>query len=703
MITSRNSARIGLFVVLVTAFVLGFLWWANPRKPSAEKEITRATITKANAQRTEVSGSRDIMSRLRPGGLPEIDLRQKKSSALKLSAERETAAAILRQKISGVQIDFDAVTGAPSNITAVGKFLSKPDDAGAAKTDPLNAMRHFIDANAALFGHTSVAIAKGNARVTRDDVTAHSGLKTVVWHQELDGIPLFNTILKANLTKNGEVVTLSSHFLSDPAAAAKLPVQQRSAAIAQPVVDAPRAVSLVAASLNDAVPADRVVPRGSTDGMERMQRFAAPGLSDTTAKLTWMPMNSDELRLAWDVTTFSLSRNEMFRTVVDAESGEVLYRMSLTADISDATYRIYTTESPTPFSPGHESPTSLQPAEVNRILLTTPAMNTTASPNGWINDGNMETNGNNVDAHTDTDANNSPDLPRPNGGAARVFDFPLNLTQAPSTYRDASVTQLFYWTNFMHDRMYEMGFTESAGNFQVDNFGRGGLGNDPIQADAQDGSGTNNANFSTPADGSSGRMQMFLWTSPNPDRDGSFEAEVVLHEIGHGVSNRLVGGGTGISALSTRGMGEGWSDFYGLALTAEASDNPHGNWARAGYSRYLSSGWLSENYYYGARRYSYSTDMLKNPHTFKDIDPTQVDWHTSVPRNPTYAATQDATQVHYQGTVWSVMLWDMRANLILKHGFAIEFMGSCGSELGMRDWFVPTNILCVARKPKAGK
>jgi hypothetical protein len=205
----------------------------------------------------------------------------------------------------------------------------------------------------------------------------------------------------------------------------------------------------------------------------------------------------------------------------------------------------------------------------------------------------------------------------------------------------------------------------------VDNFGRGGLGNDPIQADAQDGSGTNNANFSTPADGSSGRMQMFLWTSPNPDRDGSFEAEVVLHEIGHGVSNRLVGGGTGISALSTRGMGEGWSDFYGLALTAEASDNPHGNWARAGYSRYLSSGWLSENYYYGARRYSYSTDMLKNPHTFKDIDPTQVDWHASVPRNPTYAATQDATQVHYQGTVWSVMLWDMRANLILKHGFAI--------------------------------
>jgi len=55
-----------------------------------------------------------------------------------------------------------------------------------------------------------------------------------------------------------------------------------------------------------------------------------------------------------------------------------------------------------------------------------------------------------------------------------VFDFPLDLTLAPSTYRDASVTQLFYWCNFMHDRMYEMGFTESSGNFQVNNFGCGG-------------------------------------------------------------------------------------------------------------------------------------------------------------------------------------------------------------------------------------
>src|SRR5207253_10294109 len=102
-------------------------------------------------------------------------------------------------------------------------------------------------------------------------------------------------------------------------------------------------------------------------------------------------------------------------------------------------------------------------------------------------------------------------------------------TQAPSTYRDAAVTQLFYWCNFMHDKLYELGFTEAAGNFQVNNFGRGGAGNDPVQADAQDGSGTDNANFSTPSDGSSGRMQMYIFDFPVPNRDACLDAELILH------------------------------------------------------------------------------------------------------------------------------------------------------------------------------
>src|SRR5690606_34856349 len=111
---------------------------------------------------------------------------------------------------------------------------------------------------------------------------------------------------------------------------------------------------------------------------------------------------------------------------------------------------------------------------------------------------------------------------------------------------------------------YDLGFTEAAGNFQTDNFGRGGLGGDPVQADAQDGLDLtdpfhqNNANMSTPPDGFSPRMQMYKFSGPNPDRDGDLDAEVILHEHAHGLSNRRVGGGMGLSTLQSVGMGEGW-------------------------------------------------------------------------------------------------------------------------------------------------
>ncbi len=582
-----------------------------------------------------------------------VDVRDVPSLAPGLEPMRKVALAALERSVPGVKVEFDAITGAPSYVQATGRFLTPP----LAKGQPARAaVEAFIDEHAALFGHTAAALK--TARVTREDVTAHNGMSTLVWNQQVNGVPVFKTIFKANVTRNGEIITLNDHFLASPVA---------QTSIAQATVNAPRAISLAAASVNDSVDEGSISGQGKATGAESRQSYMAKGLSDTIAQFTYMPMDASNVRAAWDVTTFSIANNEMFRIVVDAITGEVLYRTSLTSDISDASYRVFTSDSPSPFSPGYDTPNSTQPALVPRQLVTIQALNTTASPNGWINDGVTETLGNNVDAHTDTDANNSPDLPRPTS-ATRVFDFPLDLNLAPSTHKDASVTNLFYWSNIFHDRMYSLGFTETAGNFQTDNFGRGGLSNDAVQADAQDGSGTDNANFSTPADGSPGRMQMYLWTGPTPDRDGDFEMEVVLHELCHGVSNRLVGGGVGISANITGGMGEGWSDFYGLAMLAEASDDVNGTWARGAYSRYLISAGFTENYYYGGRRYPYSTNKLKNPLTLKDIDPTQASLHTGIPRHPFVGNVAD--QVHNMGNVWCVALWELRAKLITKHGFA---------------------------------
>ena len=115
------------------------------------------------------------------------------------------------------------------------------------------------------------------------------------------------------------------------------------------------------------------------------------------------------------------------------------------------------------------------------------------------------------------------------------------------------------------------------------------------------------------------------------------------------------------------GMGEGWSDCYSLSLLSEAGDDVDGVYAISAYSMYGFGG-LTPNYYFGIRRYPYSTDLSKNPLTFKDIDPTQAAPHTGIPHSTVIGGPPD--EVHNMGEVWCVTLWEARANLIRKYGWA---------------------------------
>src|SRR5690606_24731981 len=74
-----------------------------------------------------------------------------------------------------------------------------------------------------------------------------------------------------------------------------------------------------------------------------------------------------------------------------------------------------------------------------------------------------------------------------------------------------------YTCNMLHDVLYHYGFDEQSGNFQETNYTGQGDGFDAVYAQAQDGSGTNNANFGTPPDGGPGVMQMYLWRTSNND------------------------------------------------------------------------------------------------------------------------------------------------------------------------------------------
>ena len=146
------------------------------------------------------------------------------------------------------------------------------------------------------------------------------------------------------------------------------------------------------------------------------------------------------------------------------------------------------------------------------------------------------------------------------------------------------------------------------------------MGNDRIIAYVQAAAtlgAADNAFFIPAPDGINGQIAMFEWDGPTPRRDGDLDTDVIFHEATHGTSTRLVGGGAGMNALASAGMGEGWSDFYALSLASEASDDPDGNYASGGYVTRLLFGVLQENYYFGIRAYPYTTDMTKNPYTFK--------------------------------------------------------------------------------------
>ena len=137
-----------------------------------------------------------------------------------------------------------------------------------------------------------------------------------------------------------------------------------------------------------------------------------------------------------------------------------------------------------------------------------------ASPEGWHSDGTNAytiTRGNNVYAYEDADANDLPGF-SPDGGISRNFNFPLDLSQPANNNRSASITNLFYVNNKNHDNFYQFGFTEKSRNFQTNNFGKGGVQNDVVLAEALDGEDLNNANFATPPDGTAPRMQMYLWS-----------------------------------------------------------------------------------------------------------------------------------------------------------------------------------------------
>lgn len=223
------------------------------------------------------------------------------------------------------------------------------------------------------------------------------------------------------------------------------------------------------------------------------------------------------------------TESDAYGYVIAADDGRVLYRENQTHN--DAySYRVWADKTgdfrPTdgPMADYAPHPTGLPdntyPGYIAPSLVSMDGFNKNPSNtfDPWLPKGATETRGNNVDAYTDNntpDGFSSGDL-RANVTGLNAFDRVYTTSAGPLASQDqrkASVTQIFYVTNWLHDWWYDSGFNEAAGNAQLNNFGRGGVAGDALQAQAQDGApqSRNNANMSAGADGESPVMQMYVW------------------------------------------------------------------------------------------------------------------------------------------------------------------------------------------------
>lgn len=519
------------------------------------------------------------------------------------------------------------------------------------------------------------------------------GLTYIYVQQQYKNIRLFN-IIKSTVFKKDVLQAFEGDFIADIAARANN---------ASPKLSAIDALQKACIHLNINAPVNVVVIENKIATENKVVlNHAGVAKQNITAELVWRSDDDNKsFKLCWNISIDVLNSADYWNVRVDAATGKIIDKDNFTvyeapnhADhkplntpkknfvekrivntnvgsyfrltppaATSASYRVIA------FPKENMNVTGGVTVETNPWLKA--GANNNAITYGWHYDGTNDydiTMGNNVIAYDDSINQNAPGRYVTSTTTAPTLTFNVipvtNKQPYTSQNREFGTINLFYWNNIIHDIFYQYGFTEAGGNFQLNNLGRGGSDGDCVLAEAQDGKGTNNANFSTPADGSSGRMQMYLWTYTTTRRDGDADNGVITHEYGHGISNRLTGGPTNSSCLYNYEQGgEGWSDYFALMVTT--------NWANA----LLTDGTKKRsvgtyvvgqaNTGAGIRTYPYTTNMTLNPHTYLDVADTLNNPQTTI----TGAHIPNATEVHYIGEVWCSALWDMTWNIIQQVGY----------------------------------
>jgi extracellular elastinolytic metalloproteinase len=481
-------------------------------------------------------------------GRPNLDARSGRAVSERrdaLAANPSAAVKALAASLGAHGIaSIDGLTETPRIVARLDGFLTGPSGRTAARI-----ALDYVRAHADVF-----KVDVSRLQLAREYVSV-DGTRHVWWRQVINGIPVFGNGLKANVTADGRLINVIGSPLAGLGGAASSPALSADEALARTRLDAGVAVvPLASTKRNDA--------RNTTE-------FA----TGETAALTVFRTPKGN-RLAWDLLVEPTDQ-QMYRQVIDAQTGEVLYRLSLVNYANGNAFRNY---------PGAPAGGTAETFDMSGSGWLSPTAKILSGPNARVY---SDQNANNFPDQTEeinredpaTGRNNwlwslEPFSPAVAGCDSFVCSWDPDLPGSWAHNENQSGTQLFVHLNLFHDHLKAapIGFTPAAGNFE---------GNDPVRGEAMDGAKTfhnmpdgahiDNANMGTPPDGFRPRMQMFLWHFPGDPNDpfiaadGSNDVGIIYHEYTHGLSNRLVIDADGFSTLGSvqaGSMGEAWSDWY---------------------------------------------------------------------------------------------------------------------------------------------
>ncbi len=506
--------------------------------------------------------------------------------------------------------------GAPSVVKVADHgALTKP-----SKDSPDAIARAYLKAHKADFGLKPREI--DQLRLTMNDEDA--GATFLRYQQVSKGRDVYGGTALVTVDAKGRVILAGGSFVPDAGSADPATLT---------------AAEAVAITAGDVAPRDDVdTGRRLRDkgGKARFENTVAvddyEAAAPIEAQLVTVGTNQGA-RSAWQVRA-ERAANAYYVELVDAVTGEVLLRQNEVSNDNQGT--VFQGD---------------DPEAGGRSQIVFPA--------GWATSGDT-TSGNNVNAYQDAEGDNSAQADDQPHDADRHWNYAWtdpwgNGTGAESDLplsgadRDAVVTQLFYYVNWYHDYAYDLGFTETSGNFQNDNFGNGGSDGDAVEAESDANfTGTqctdsasnpikclNNANFNTNGgDGNRPRMQMYVGNDTNPDGTArrtqrANNRDTVIHEYTHGITGRIISNSNLSGGIQSSSRGEGWSDAFATSIN---NDPVYGEYNNGDYDG-------------GIRGVAYDDDSLE----YGDFS---------------------GSSEHNHGRIWAMSMWEVREALIAKYGFA---------------------------------